>query len=137
MKSTVGLWIDHRRAIIVTSSDKEKKTTEILSNVEWQHGRTDGERSGMPYESQNVAADDVQQKAFTGHINVFYDDVVSSIRDAESILLFGPGEAKGELKKRLEKNDLGERIAGFETVDKMTVPQIVSKVHRFFLAVPA
>jgi hypothetical protein len=43
MKSTAGIWIDHRRAIIVTSSDKEKKTTEILSNVEWQHGRIDGQ----------------------------------------------------------------------------------------------
>jgi hypothetical protein len=84
-----------------------------------------------------IAADDDRQKELTGHINVFYDEVVSSIRDAESILLFGPGEAKGELKKRMAKNGLGERIVEIETVDKMTLPQIVSKVHRFFLAVPA
>ena len=137
MKSTAGLWIDHRRAIIVTSSDKGNKTTEILSNVEKQHGRIDGERSMESYESQKVAADDTHQKEFTSHINVYYDEVVSSIRDAESILLLGPGEAKGELRKRLAKNGLDERIVEIETVDKMTMPQIVSKIHRFFLAVPA
>ena len=38
----------------------------------------------------------------TGHINDYYDRVIAVIRDAASILIFGPGEAKGELKKLLE-----------------------------------
>ena len=37
----------------------------------------------------------------TAHLNTYYDKVIAYIRDAESILLFGPGEAKGELEKRL------------------------------------
>jgi hypothetical protein len=45
--------------------------------------------------------------------------VIASIRDAESILIFGPGEAKGELKKRLEEDKLGGHIVSIETVDKM------------------
>ena len=57
---------------------------------------------------------------------------IASIRDAQSILLFGPGEAKGELKKRLERIGLGERIVGVETVDKMTDRQIAAKVRRHF-----
>jgi hypothetical protein len=52
--------------------------------------------------------------------------------DAEAILIFGPGEAKGELKHRLEKNNLSGRIAGFETADKMTDSQIMSKVRKHF-----
>ena len=58
--------------------------------------------------------------------------MISCIRDAESILLFGPGEAKGELKKRLEKDNLGERIVGVETADKMTDQQIAAKVKNHF-----
>jgi ABC-type branched-subunit amino acid transport system substrate-binding protein len=137
MKSTAGIWIDHRRAIIVTSSDKEKKTTEILSNVETQQEPNAVKHSLNPFESPMIAADDDRRKELTGHLNVFYNEVASSIRDAESILLFGPGEAMGELQKQMAKNGLDEHIVEIETVDKMTLPQIVSKVHRFFLAVPA
>jgi hypothetical protein len=47
-------------------------------------------------------------------------------------LLFGPGEAKGELKKRLERKKMGGRIAAVETVDKMTDGQIAAKVRKHF-----
>jgi hypothetical protein len=56
----------------------------------------------------------------------------SWIRDAESILIFGPGEAKGELEEHLERNNLGGRIVGIETVDKMTDRQIAAKVRQYF-----
>ena len=48
-------------------------------------------------------------------------------RQTTSILLFSPGEAKGELEKRLANKGLGGRIVGIETVDKMTDRQIAGK----------
>jgi len=54
------------------------------------------------------------------------------LRDAESILIFGPGEAKGELQRRLKRNNLGGRSVGIETVDKMTDRQIAAKVRQHF-----
>jgi hypothetical protein len=69
---------------------------------------------------------------FTAHLNIYYEAVIASLRDAESILIFGPGEAKGELKKRLEKSNLGGRIVGVETSDKMTDRQIAAKVRQYF-----
>ena len=68
----------------------------------------------------------------TGHLNIYYDAIIASVRNAESILIFGPGEAKGELKRRFERIDLGGRIVGVETVDKMTDRQIAAKVRRHF-----
>ena len=133
MKTTAGLWIDPREAIVITLSDKGENTRQILSNVEKQHGRIDGKRSVAPFDSQLMVADDVQQKEFTGHLNVFYDEVVGAIHDAESILLFGPGEAKFELKKRLANKKLDGRVVSVETADKMTVPQIAAKVRRYFV----
>jgi CO dehydrogenase/acetyl-CoA synthase epsilon subunit len=58
--------------------------------------------------------------------------VIASIRGAESILILGPGEAKEELKKRLKKHQLGSRVVGVETADKMTDRQIEAKVRSFF-----
>jgi hypothetical protein len=54
------------------------------------------------------------------------------LRSIERFKIFGPGEAKGELKKRLERNKLGERIVGIETIDRMTDRQIAAKVRQYF-----
>ena len=132
MKKIVGLWVDHRKAIIVTVTEKGEETKLILSNVDKQPGRSGGIRSTTPYESQQVPADDSRERKFTGHLNTYYDEVIECIRNAESILIFGPGEAKGELKKRLNRNNLDARIVGTETVDKMTDRQIAAKVREYF-----
>src|SRR5207245_9913357 len=110
MKTVVGVWIDHRKAVIATVSEKGEETKVIESNVERQPGRLAGVRSTTPYESQKVHADDSREREFTGHLHGYYDAVIAAIRDAGSILIFGPGEAKGELKKRLERDRLGGRI---------------------------
>jgi hypothetical protein len=133
MKRKVGLWIDHRNAIIVFLAGEEEEIQLVRSNVEKQIQRAAGSRSGGPFESQAVPSDDRQQRAFTGHLNTYYSEVISYIRNAESILIFGPGESKGELKKHLEREGFGGRIVGIETTDKMTDPQITAKVRQYFL----
>ena len=79
-----------------------------------------------------MPADDSRQRKFTGHLNIYYDAVIASMRNAESILIFGPGEAKGELRKHLKRAKLDGRIVGIETIDKMTDRQISAKVRQYF-----
>jgi len=132
MTTKVGLWIDHRKAIIVAVTDKGEEIGLIVSKVEKQLQRSGDSPLKGRYESHKVPADDIRQRMFTGHLNIYYEAVIACLRDAESILIFGPGEAKGELKKRLEESKLGGRIAGVETVDKMTDRQIAAKVRQHF-----
>ncbi|MFH1314021.1 MAG: hypothetical protein ABIJ00_12460 [Candidatus Eisenbacteria bacterium] len=132
MKTKVGLWIDHRKAIVVTVTDKGEEITITMSGVERQLRRSGDSPLKGPYETQQVPADNRRQRGFTGHLNPYYDAVIASIGDAESILIFGPGEAKSELKKHLETSKLGGRIAGLETADKMTNHQIAAKVRQYF-----
>ena len=132
MKTTTGVWIDHRKAVIVTVTDKGEDVQEIRSHVDKQLGRSEGVRSTKPFEAQLVPADDSQERGLTGHLDAYYDEVISHIRDAEVILIFGPGEAKGELVKRVERAKLSGRIASVEIADKMTVPQIAAKVRKYF-----
>ena len=134
MKRNADLWIDHRKAVIVLLSDDDDENIKVIkSNVEKHIQRTAGSRSGGPFESQAVPSDDRQQRKFTEHLNAFYTEVVSCICNADSILIMGPGEAKGELKKHLEHKRLGGCIVELETVDKMTNPQIAAKVIQYFL----
>ncbi|MFC2170186.1 hypothetical protein ACFLRM_06470 [Acidobacteriota bacterium] len=133
MRTKVGLWIDHKKAIIVAVTDKGEEIGLIVSKVEKQLQRSGDSPLKGGYESQKVPADDSRQRTFTAHLNIYYEAVIACLRDAESILIFGPGEAKGELKKRLEISKLGGRIAGIETVDKMTDRQIAAKVRQYFV----
>ena len=132
MRTKVGLWIDHKKAIVVAITEKGEEIGLVISMVEKHLQRSGDSPLKGRYESQKVPADDSRQRTFTENLNIYYDAVIASIRDAESILIFGPGEAKGELKKRLEKSKLGGRIVGLETVDKMTNRQISAKIRQYF-----
>jgi hypothetical protein len=132
MKTKVGLWLDHRKAVIVVVSDKGEEIKLMVSKVEKQRRRSGGSPLKGPYEALQVPADDSHEREFTGHLNIYYDAIIACIRDAEAILIFGPGEAKGELEKRLASKDLGGHIIGVETIDKMTDRQIAAKVRQRF-----
>ena len=132
MKTKVGVWIDHKKAVVVAVTDQGEEIRLIISNVEKQLRRSGDSPLKGPYEPQQVPAGDSRQRRLTGHLNLYYDAVIASIREAEAILIFGPGEAKGELKRRLERDHLDVRIVGVETVDKMTDRQIVAKVRKHF-----
>lgn len=125
MKKEAGLWIDHRKAVIVTVTEDGLETKQIQSNQD-KHVRFS---TGS---SEDGAAEDMQDRQFVNRLNSFYDEVIAAIRDVESILIIGPGEAKGELVKRLERDEIDGRIVGLETVDKMTDRQIAERVRQQF-----
>ncbi|MFH1063182.1 MAG: hypothetical protein V1747_09925 [Candidatus Omnitrophota bacterium] len=133
MKTKAGLWIDHKKAIVVAITDKGEEAIEVIISETGKQPRRSGDCPLKgDYESQQAPESDVRQKTLTGQLNVYYNEIIASIRQAESILIFGPGEAKTELKKRLEKSSLGKRIVGVETVDKLTDHQIAAKVRKYF-----
>jgi hypothetical protein len=127
-----GVWIDHRKAVVVVVGPTEEHTASISSNVEKHLERSGDSPLKGPYESHQVPPDDRRQMALTREFDAYYDAVIAAVRDVESLLICGPGEAKGEFKKRLEKHKFGGRVAGVETADKMTDRQIAAKVRDYF-----
>ncbi len=134
MKRVVGLWIDHRKAVIVAVvGEGEDVILTMKSHMEPHVRFAGGSRSKGQHESLEVMAEDAQERRFAHHLNTYYDEVISHIGYAEAILLFGPGEAKAELEKRLESKGLARQIVAVETTDKMTERQIAAKVRQHFL----
>jgi hypothetical protein len=132
MKKEVGLWIDHKRAVIVINLDQEEEIKRINSNME-KHVRYSGaSHAGGASESHNDATEDGRDRRFDDQLNRYYDEIISYLRDATSILILGPGEAKVELQKRLEAHGLSDRIAAVKTADKMTDDQIAAEVRQHF-----
>ena len=127
MNKQAGLWIDHRKAVIVLVTDEGEEIQEITSGMEKDVRFTSGDGSELG------STEDVRDRQFGNHLNSFYDQVIAVVRDAESIQIFGPGEAKGELEKRLEHAGLKEHVLAIETVDKMTDRQIAAKIRDHYL----
>lgn len=131
MKTNAGLWIDHREAIVVVLDQGKAETTRIESKVEWQPRRSAEAVSG-PYESQLAPADDSHERSHQGDLARFYDQIATRLKDAASIFIFGPGEAKGELRKRFETQQPHSHSIETATADRMTEPQIVARVREHF-----
>ena len=134
MKKEIGLWLDHRDAIIVILTDGGEEIKHITSGS-GKHMRYSGSsHSKTPSGLKEVTSEDQRDRKFENQLNQYYDEVIAVIRDAESIQIFGPGEAKSELKKRLEHEGMEGHILAIESVDKMTDRQISAKVRERFPA---
>ena len=121
-----GIWIDHREAFIVFAGDGAQDAQHLASGME-KHVRYSGHAT-----NEEGSAEDQRDRQFATHLDHYYDEVIKHVHDATAILLLGPGEAKGELKKRIEAKWPKANIVGVETADKMTQPQISAKVHDYF-----
>ena len=132
MKKQIGLWIDHREATIVILTDGGEEIKHILSNNPKHIRYTGSSHSKTPEGLKEVTSEDQRDRQFGNHLNKFYDEVIAAIRDAETVQIFGPGEAKGELKKRIEHEGIKAHILAIETTDKLTDHQISAKVRDRF-----
>ena len=129
MKKQVGLWIDHREAFIVFIESGVEEAHHIEPPHHIESGVGGHVRFSGRHAAEDGSADNQRDRQFASHLSKYYDTVIAQIHEAESVFLFGPGEAKGELKKQLVAHGLGERIVGVETTDKLTEHQITAKVR--------
>jgi hypothetical protein len=132
MNDNAGVWIDHRKARIVGLTPDGELTTVVLSKVEKHLERSGDSPMKGAYEAAQVPADDRRQRALTGELNIYYDAVIEALRNYGKLLVFGPGEAKGELHARLLKKNLGDRVAAVEPAGRMTDHQVTAKVRAHF-----
>jgi stalled ribosome rescue protein Dom34 len=131
MANQVGVWIDHREAIVVKVTDQGTDTVRIDSEFESQPRRSSDHTSGK-FESLQVPSDDTRERRKNADLNHFYDEVIAHFDHAKSLYIIGPGEARTELRKRLESKHPTAEKCVIEATDKMTTPQIVARVAAHF-----
>ena len=128
----VGLWIDHKKVVMVSVRDGVVEIKQIESGLE-KHVRYRGApHPKTPYSAQYAQGDDQIDKKYMGHVNKYYGRVIAQLRGAAGLLILGPGEAKHELEKRIAHEKIPVRIVGVETADKMTDRQIAARVRKYF-----
>jgi hypothetical protein len=125
MDKRVGLWFDFDKAVIVSITDAGEEIRRITSKME-NYARF----------SKSVPGDgspgDARDRRFWNQMGEYYDRVIDQIQGASIIQIFGPGDAKNQLKKRLEARGLDEHIEISDSPDKLTDIQIKTRVRTYF-----
>lgn len=133
MKKEIGMWVDHRRAVIVFLENNKETVQIILSNMENNTRFSSSSHPGAANDIKAATAEDIRDRQNDLHMLKYYAEIAYKIRETDSILIFGPGEAKVEFASYLKKEKFGGKIDGVQPADKMTDRQISAKVHDFFI----
>jgi hypothetical protein len=128
-----GIWLDHRRAVLITVREKDSTVHTLRSGVEKRVRLAGGSRGPQPYAPQDVRQDSKKDERIAHQLKDYYESLISRCGQSEELYLFGPGEAKRELARRIEGHrELGGIPVEVESADKLTVPQIVERVREHF-----
>lgn len=133
MAIKVGIWIDRKKAVIVRITDEKEQIKTVESNIEKRTRLTGGSRTKTPYGPQDVAAEGRRERKYQHHLESYYKKVSEKIGKAKAVYIIGPGEAKLEFRKHLEKTtEYGPRIKGIEKAERMTERQLAALVRDYF-----
>ena len=99
MKRQVGLWIDHYKTVMVTLANEKEETREIRSNVEKNFKVLSSAALGEPVLSPVPAAEEVKQRTYMVHLNEYFDEVISLLRNAEFDFHIRAGRGQTSAKK--------------------------------------
>jgi len=142
----IGIWLDHEKAFVATidkddlklSREIKENITRIESEVEKHLRLSGGSRSRKtPYGPQDIAAEGKMDARRRNQLDDYYERIIQAVQNAKKILIFGPGNAKKELEKKIKKSkEMAPKVLPLETTDKMTERQILAKTRKFFSTYP-
>ncbi len=131
MTNRVGLWIDHKMAVIVSINGQGESVRKIESGAKHFEYRG-APRPKTAYSAQYSQGDDQLDNQYLMRLHKYYEHVILALGPAREILIMGPGEAKSELKTMLAREKGRPRQVTAEPADRMTDRQIAARVRKYF-----
>ncbi|MHC5033899.1 MAG: hypothetical protein ACYTFZ_02535 [Planctomycetota bacterium] len=133
-KPYVGIWLDHRQAYLIWV-DKDGRTDCRRVQTAYRETEEKGGRvvSGAAGVYGGLAPHVHLEEKRQREAKRFYDRICKAIRNAEEVFIFGPGQAKRELRRRLEEHKAFDgRVRAVKGAEKMTERQMTARVREFF-----
>ena len=133
-KPYLGIWLDHKQAhLIWLDEDGESDLQHAQADYAEGREKTDRAASGRTGVYGGVAPHANVEDKRRRQARQFYEKIFRAVRRAENVYIFGPGQAKRELLKRLQRHkDFDGRIQAVESAEKMTQAQMAARVRKFF-----
>ncbi len=136
MAINAGVWIDHQQAIVVLMTDTGEEIRRIQSNADKPFASGGGPGPNQADRPQHFMTESTQERKFMNQLSTFYDEVLNGLSHVDSVLILGPGEAKGEFHKRLKSQNFPGHVTELQTADKLTDRQLAARVRQQFGLVP-
>ena len=117
----IVIWIDHREALLaVFVADQLQQEEELFSDAGphthgggWSQHRIDAHRHEQ--------------------LKHFYDEIIDHLGMVDEIMILGPGQAKHELKTRIEHHKgLRGKVVSLESSDKLSEEQFIMRAEEYF-----
>lgn len=133
MRRHAGVWIDHRKAVIVMLEGDKQNIQTIASGAQKPSRGSGGAHQKVPYGHQDVVAEDKRDRVYREELDRFYTEVAKEVAHASDLYLFGPGEAHRQLHNLLVDKELFPgRIRAASQAGAMSDAEIVQHVRKFF-----
>ena len=130
MKTQIGIWIDKSKAQII-SPEKIIKT--IPSEFDPKPRIDPQKREFGRFGKQFISTENSDQNRFKQQELNFLKNVMSTCKDQEALLIFGPAYMKNRLQKLIQNDNVLKNIPiQIVTAQKMTDNQLVAFVKKHF-----
>jgi len=122
VNAKLGIWIDRKKAVIVSVARDHSAVTHLRSSLR-PHGDYHGAQDGggeKKYEARHEQG-----------VAHFLDAVARHVERGDEVLILGPGESKGALARRIRQIKALKSVATkTSAADKLTDAQLVAAIRR-------
>jgi hypothetical protein len=126
----VGIWIDHRRAVLITLDNGQESREVVESDIDQLEGPEGSRRTSTAYGPQVTDVERKVEGRAQHHLQKFYREIVKHIGMTDHLLIIGPAQAKQELADLIKEDPSLRAIhVKVEPADRMTDDQIAAKVR--------
>lgn len=129
----IGVWLDKKKALVVSLENGKENLFTIKSNVEDFHiaGGSGSRFKGGP---QDVVQDSKYLEREKHQLKNYFKELTSKLTDADEIALFGPAGTNEKFNKELNKKykAIGVKVSLVKKADSMTSNQVVALVKKYF-----
>lgn len=129
----IGIWIDKEKAYIISSKNDKITIDTIQSEIE---AFNIGGGSGTKFKGgpQDVVQDSKYLEREKHQLKSYFREIASKIKNADTIVIFGPAKTNEKLYKELKKNYKGisVKVKAVKKADSMTINQVKALVRDFF-----
>jgi len=129
----VGVWIDQKEANIIILNDDHIENKTILSEIETRE-RVEGETKVFGrFGDQYLNNEKGKKNKIEELTKIYLKNVLNSVKNADSILIFGPAQTKIKLESFIQKDPkLSVKLNEIQNAEQMTDNQKVAFVKKYF-----
>jgi stalled ribosome rescue protein Dom34 len=133
MKKKTGIWIDSKKAVIVSLEENNHSLKTVDSSIESQERIPGEDKWYTRFGNQFLNFEKRKRNRRAQDVKKYLTNVISEIKDTEEVVILGPAGMKKELVKFIhDDNKLSFNLRGTETAESMTENQLVAWVKNYY-----